>query len=67
VTPQELSDHLRTDHDQAVDGSAEVLAFVHDAMHNSRAVPGHFHDNDQVRRLWDATARIAEVDTGEHT
>ena len=67
MTAQELCDHLRVDHDQAVDGSAETLAFVHDAMHNSRAVPGHFHDRDRVRRLWDATPRIDEVDTGERT
>src|SRR6266511_4215268 len=30
--------------------------------------PGeHFHDGDQVRRLWDTTPRIAEVPTRGHT
>jgi hypothetical protein len=36
-------------------------------MHNSRAHPGHFHHRDQMLRLWEATARIDQVDTGGRT
>jgi hypothetical protein len=68
MSPGELAAHLAADHDQPVDGPAPVLAFVHAAMHSGSACPGgHFHDGDQVRRLWDATPRIAEVPTRGHT
>ena len=65
--------HLRADHgaELADSGLFERLAdqatYVHAAMHHSRATPGHFHHRDQVLHLWDATARIAQVDTGGRT
>jgi hypothetical protein len=68
MSPAELAAHLATEHDQPVDGPASVQAFVHAAMHYGGACPGgHFHDGDQVRRLWDTTPRIAEVPTRGHT
>jgi hypothetical protein len=45
----------------------EQAEYVHAAMHNSRAHPGHFHDRDQVLHLWDAAERIDQVDTSGRT
>jgi hypothetical protein len=41
----------------------EQAEFVHAAMHNGRAHPGHFHHGDQVLHLWDRTGLIRQVDT----
>jgi hypothetical protein len=65
--------HLRAAHGAELDDSglferpADQAAYVHAAMHNSRAHPGHFHHRDRVLHLWDATARIVQVDTGGRT
>ncbi|HEY2958542.1 MAG TPA: hypothetical protein VGM21_10100 [Actinomycetota bacterium] len=68
MSPAELAAHLAVDHGQALDGPSPVLAFVHAAMHHGSACPGgHFHDGNQVRRLWDSTPRITEVPTNGHT
>jgi hypothetical protein len=68
MSPAELTVHLATDHGQPVDGPASVLAVVHAAIHQGSACPGgHFHDGNQVRRLWDSTPRITEVPTHGHT
>jgi hypothetical protein len=68
MSPAALAAHLATDHDQPVEAPTRVLAFVHAAMHHGSACPGgHFHDGDQVRRLWDTTPRIVEVPTHGHT
>jgi len=49
---------------ERLDAQAE---YVHAAMHNSRAHPGHFHHADQVLHLWDANGRIDQVDTHGRT
>jgi hypothetical protein len=41
----------------------EQAEFVHAALHNGRAYPGHFHHGDQVLHLWDTTGLIRQVDT----
>jgi hypothetical protein len=41
----------------------DQAGFVHAAMHNDRAHPGHFHHAGQVLHLWDATGPIRQVDT----
>jgi hypothetical protein len=64
-----LLGHLRVAHGAQLGDSglcdrlADQAGYVHAAMHNSRAHPGHFHHDDQVLHLWEATARIAQVDT----
>jgi len=45
----------------------DQAGFVHAAMHNGRAHPGHFHHGDQILRLWDTTCHIRQVDTGGRT
>jgi hypothetical protein len=45
----------------------EQAAFVHAAMHNGCAHPGHFHHGDQVLHLWDATCHIRQVNTRGRT
>jgi pimeloyl-ACP methyl ester carboxylesterase len=65
--------HLRAAHGAQLGDSglldwlADQAADVHAAMHNSRAHPGHFLHRDRMLRLWEATARIDQVDTGERT
>ena len=68
-----LLGHLRAAHGAQLGDSGllerltDQAADVHAAMHNSRAHPGHFHHRDQVLHLWETTARIDQVDTGERT
>ena len=38
----------------------DQAGFVHAAMHNGRAHPGHFHHGNQVLHLWNATGRIRQ-------
>ena len=40
---------------------------VHDAMHNERHYPGHFHSRNEVLQLWSATDRIRQIDTHGRT
>ena len=61
--------HLREAHAAQLGDAARLqrlqhqAGFVHAAMHNGRAHPGHFHHGDQVLHLWDATGPIRQVDT----
>jgi hypothetical protein len=70
---ERLLRHLREAHlaqlgDDALLRALEDRAgFVHAAMHNGRAHPGHFHHDDEVLHLWDATGHIRQVDTGGRT
>jgi hypothetical protein len=45
----------------------EQAGFVHAAMHNGRAHPGHFHHDHKVPHLWDTTCHIRQVNTGGRT
>jgi hypothetical protein len=61
--------HLRAAHlaqfsdDTLLQRLHDQAEFIHAAMHNGRAHPGHFHHGDQVLRLWDTTGPIRQVDT----
>jgi hypothetical protein len=65
--------HLREAHaaqfgdDTLLQRLQDQAGFVHAAMHNGRAHPGHFHHGNQVLHLWDATGHIRQVDTGGRT
>jgi hypothetical protein len=65
--------HLRAAHGAQLGDSGlcerlgDQAAYVHAAMHSSCAHPGHFHHGDQVLHLWEATPRIAQVDTRGRT
>jgi hypothetical protein len=65
--------HLREAHavqfgdDTLLQRLKDQAGFVHAAMHNGRAHPGHFHHGNQVLHLWDATGHIRQVDTGGRT
>jgi hypothetical protein len=72
---ERLLRHLREAHlAQLGDAAAALLVpledqagFVHAAMHNGRAHPGHFHHDHEVLHLWEATGHIRQVDTGGRT
>jgi hypothetical protein len=72
---ERLLRHLREAHLMQLRGDAVTLlepledqaGFVHAAMHNGRAHPGHFHHGDQVLHLWDVTCHIRQVNTGGRT
>jgi hypothetical protein len=72
---ERLLRHLREAHlTQLGDDALALLlpledraGFVHAAMHNGLAHPGHFHHGDQVLHLWDATCHIRQVNTGGRT
>ena len=67
--------HLREAHLAQLDDDARRLllpledqaGFVHAAMHNGRAYPGHFHHGGDVLHLWDATCHIRQVNTRGRT
>jgi hypothetical protein len=73
MTAAALLAHLREGHGAQLADSdlferlEEQAEYVHAAMHNSRAHPGHFHDRDQVVHLWDATGRMEQLDTSGRT
>lgn len=68
-----LLQHLHEAHlvqlrdDAVVQSLKQQAAYVHAAMHNGRAHPGHFHHHDQVLHLWDATGHIHQVNTHGRT
>jgi hypothetical protein len=67
--------HLREAHLAQLDDDARRLlqppedqaGFVHAAMHNGRAYPGHFHRGGEVLHLWDANCHIHQVNTHGRT
>jgi hypothetical protein len=73
MTATALLAHIRTAHSTQLGDSdlfqrlEDQAEYVHAAMHNSRGHPGHFHDQEQVLHLWDATKRIDQVDTSGRT
>jgi hypothetical protein len=70
LTGSALLAHIREAHGAQLSDSdlferlEDQAEYVHAAMHNSRAHPGHFHHEDQVLHLWDATDEIEHIDTG---
>jgi hypothetical protein len=73
LTGQALLAHIRDAHGAQLSDSDlfeqldDQAEYVHDAMHNSRAHPGHFHHEDQVLHLWDPIDKIEQIDTGGRT
>ncbi|HEY2957387.1 MAG TPA: hypothetical protein VGM21_04130 [Actinomycetota bacterium] len=73
MTGAALLAHIRSAHGEQLADSElferleDQAEYVHAAMHDSRAHPGHFHDRDQVLHLWDATDRVDQVDTSGRT
>jgi hypothetical protein len=73
LTGRALLEHIREAHGAQLfesdlfDRLDEQAEYVHAAMHNSRAHPGHFHHEDQVLHLWDSLDQIEQVDTGGRT
>jgi hypothetical protein len=72
---ERLLRHLREAHLMQLNDDArtvllpleEQARFVHAAMHNGRAHPGHFHHGGEVLHLWDATCHIRQINTGGRT
>jgi hypothetical protein len=72
---ERLLRHLCEAHLPQLDDDARTLllpledqaGFVHAAMHNGRAHPGHFHHDDQVLHLWEETCHFHQVNTGGRT
>ena len=70
MTGAALLAHIRSAHGEQLADSdlferrEDQAEYVHAAMHNSRAHPGHFHREDQVLHIWDATGEIEQIDTG---
>jgi hypothetical protein len=72
MTADELVAHVREVHGEPLEAEspaklAKMAALVHDAMHNERHYPGHFHSRDDILQLWTATDRIRQVDTHGRT
>ena len=73
LTGRALLEHIREAHGSQLSESDlferldEQAEYVHAAMHNSRAHPGHFHHEDQVLHLWDPIDQIEQIDTGGRT
>jgi hypothetical protein len=69
LTGSALIAHIREAHGAQLADSdlferlEDQAEYVHAAMHNSRAHPGHFHHEAQVLHLWDATDEIEQIDT----
>jgi hypothetical protein len=72
---EQLLRHLREVHLAQLGEDAFALlrpledqaGFVHAAMHNGRAYPGHFHHGGEVLHLWDATGHVRQIDTRGRT